>query len=103
MSGLERYELQPVANDPFSLLSGGQQGRFQLLLMELANPTLLLLDEPTDNLDIESAEALERGLSGYQGTVVAVTHDRWFMSLLDRFLVFEDDGSVRAVPESPYL
>jgi ATPase subunit of ABC transporter with duplicated ATPase domains len=102
MAGLRRYELREVARLPFSLLSGGQQARFQLLLMELASPTMLLLDEPTDNLDVASAEALEQGLMGYQGTVIAVTHDRWFMQLMDRFLVFEGDGAVRASFDHPY-
>ena len=102
MAGLRRYELRDVARLPFSLLSGGQQARFQLLLIELASPTMLLLDEPTDNLDVASAEALEQGLMGYEGTVVAVTHDRWFMQLMDRFLIFEPDGTVRESFEHPY-
>jgi ATPase subunit of ABC transporter with duplicated ATPase domains len=102
MAGLRRYELRDMASQPFSLLSGGQQARFQLLLMELASPTMLLLDEPTDNLDVASAEALEEALAAYQGTVIAVTHDRWFMRLLHRFLIFEDDGSVRESAEHPY-
>ncbi|MGH3354821.1 MAG: ABC transporter ATP-binding protein, partial [Nocardioidaceae bacterium] len=55
---------------------------------------LLLLDEPTDNLDVESAEALEEGLEFFEGTVIAVTHDRWFARGFDRFLVFGADGSV---------
>jgi ATPase subunit of ABC transporter with duplicated ATPase domains len=63
---------------------------------------MLLLDEPTDNLDVESAEALEAGLEGYEGTVLAVTHDRWFMHLMDRFLIFNADGAVLASVESPY-
>ena len=103
MSGLKRYELHPSATTPFDLLSGGQQARFQILLMEFSSPTLLLLDEPTDNLDIDSAEALEHGLDQFEGTVIAVTHDRWFMQTMDRFLVFESDGSVLETLESPYL
>jgi ATPase subunit of ABC transporter with duplicated ATPase domains len=103
MTGLKRYELHPSAQTPFDLLSGGQQARFQILMMEHASPTLLLLDEPTDNLDIDSAEALEHGLDQFQGTVMAVTHDRWFMQTMDRFLVFESDGSVVEMLESPYL
>ena len=102
ISALKRYELHRDADIPFSLLSGGQQARFQLLLMEAESPTLLLLDEPTDNLDVESADALEQGLLNYEGTVVAVTHDRWFMLLLDRFLVFNEDGTVVDAIESPY-
>ena len=103
ITALKRYELHRVSTNPFWLLSGGQQARFQLLLMGHESPTMLLLDEPTDNLDVESAEALEEGLMNYEGTVVAVTHDRWFMLLMDRFLVFNEDGSVREATESPYL
>jgi ATPase subunit of ABC transporter with duplicated ATPase domains len=103
ISALKRYELQEVANIPFSLLSGGQQARLQILMMELRGSTMLLLDEPTDNLDIESAEALEEALSRYEGTVIVVTHDRWFMGMLDRFLIFNLDGSVAESSEPPYL
>ena len=102
MGTLKRYELERASGNPFELLSGGQQARFQLLLMEIESPTMLLLDEPTDNLDVHSAEALEDALSRYEGTVVAVTHDRWFMRLMDRFLSFEQDGSVRELLESPH-
>ena len=55
---------------------------------------MLLLDEPTDNLDLASAEALEEGLAGYSGTVLAVTHDRWFTRGFDRYLVFPATGGV---------
>jgi ATPase subunit of ABC transporter with duplicated ATPase domains len=94
MAALARYELQFCARQPFGSLSGGQQARLQILLLELAGSTLLLLDEPTDNLDLASAEALQEGLEFYQGTVLAVTHDRWFARSLDRFLVFRGDGNV---------
>ena len=79
MGMLRRYELQRCAEQRFETLSGGQQARFQILLLELDGATMLLLDEPTDNLDLESAEALEDGLAAFEGTVVAVTHDRWFL------------------------
>jgi ATPase subunit of ABC transporter with duplicated ATPase domains len=91
---LDRYELAHAAEQSFNSLSGGQQARFQILLLELSGATLLLLDEPTDNLDVESAEALEEGLDAFDGTVLAVTHDRWFSRGFDRFLVFGSDGSV---------
>ena len=94
MSRLRRYELQSAAEQTFETLSGGQQARFQILLLELGGATLLLLDEPTDNLDVASAEALESAIASFEGTVVAVTHDRWFMKNLDRFLVFNEDGEV---------
>ena len=91
---LDRYELAYAADQRFESLSGGQQARFQILLLELSGATLLLLDEPTDNLDVESAEALEEGMEAFEGTVIAVTHDRWFARGFDRYLVYGADGSV---------
>jgi len=99
MSALRRYELERQGDQAFGKLSGGQQARFQILLLELEGATALLLDEPTDNLDLESAEALQDGLEAYEGTVLAVTHDRWFARSFDRFLVFGADGVVRETPE----
>ncbi|MFE2551519.1 ABC-F family ATP-binding cassette domain-containing protein [Streptomyces sp. NPDC059355] len=99
MSALRRYELERQGDQPFDKLSGGQQARFQILLLELAGTTALLLDEPTDNLDLESAEALQEGLAAYEGTVLAVTHDRWFARSFDRYLVFGSDGVVRETAE----
>ncbi len=96
---LDRYELAAAAEQDFDTLSGGQQARFQILLLELGGATLLLLDEPTDNLDLASAEALEEGLAAFEGTVVAVTHDRWFTRGFDRFWVFRADGAVVAADE----
>src|SRR5690606_30063574 len=96
---LDRYELAYAAEQTFDSLSGGQQARFQILLLELSGATLLLLDEPTDNLDLVSAEALEEGLAAFDGTVIAVTHDRWFSRGFDRFVVFGADGQVYESPE----
>ncbi|TNU76162.1 ABC-F family ATP-binding cassette domain-containing protein [Miniimonas arenae] len=96
---LDRYGLARSAEQTFETLSGGQQARFQILLIELSGATLLLLDEPTDNLDLDSAEALEAGLAAFEGTVVAVTHDRWFARSLDRFVVFDGDGRVSVTDE----
>jgi energy-dependent translational throttle protein EttA len=94
MKVLNRYELSGQGDQQFGTLSGGQQARFLILLLELGGATLLLLDEPTDNLDLASAEALEEGLAGFEGTVVAVTHDRWFTRSFDRFVLFQGDGEV---------
>jgi ATPase subunit of ABC transporter with duplicated ATPase domains len=91
---LDRYGLVDGAEQTFESLSGGQQARLQILLLELSGATLLLLDEPTDNLDLVSAEALEDALGRFEGTVLAVTHDRWFARSFDRFLVFGSDGRV---------
>ena len=96
---LDRYGLAQAGEQLFDQLSGGQQARFQILLLELSGATLLLLDEPTDNLDLESAQALETALDAFEGTVLAVTHDRWFARSFDRFVVFGADASVRETPE----
>ncbi len=96
---LRRYELHGQADQTFQTLSGGQQARLQVLMLELSGATMLLLDEPTDNLDLASAEALEEGLAQFDGTVLAVTHDRWFARGFDRFLVFGADGRVYEADE----
>jgi ATPase subunit of ABC transporter with duplicated ATPase domains len=91
---LDRYGLARAGEQTFESLSGGQQARFQILLLELSGASCLLLDEPTDNLDLHSAEAREDGLAAFEGTVLAVTHDRWFARGFDRYLVFGTDGRV---------
>ncbi|MBX6749906.1 MAG: ABC-F family ATP-binding cassette domain-containing protein [Micromonosporaceae bacterium] len=99
MHALSRYGLAAQGEQRFGALSGGQQARFLVLLLELSGATLLLLDEPTDNLDLASAQALEDALRGFAGTVIAVTHDRWFARSFDRFLLFRADGEVVETPE----
>ena len=84
---------------PFDTLSGGQQARLQILLLELGGATLLLLDEPTDNLDLESRRGARGGPGGVRRHGLAVTHDRWFARGFDRFLVFGSDGRVCETPE----
>ncbi|RJU02278.1 ABC transporter ATP-binding protein [Arthrobacter frigidicola] len=96
---LDRYGLAGQAEQRYDSLSGGQQARLQILLLELSGATLLLLDEPTDNLDLHSAEALEHAIDAFEGTVLAVTHDRWFARSFDRFLVFGSDGKVYETKE----
>ncbi len=98
-SVLRKYEIDKQAEQKFTSLSGGQQARFQILLLELSGSTLLLLDEPTDNLDLASAESLEYALDQYEGTVLTVTHDRWFTRGFNRFLVFGADGRVYESPQ----
>jgi ATPase subunit of ABC transporter with duplicated ATPase domains len=100
MAALARYEIASAGQQTFETLSGGQQARLQILLLELAGATLLLLDEPTDNLDLASAEALQTGLREFTGTVLAITHDRWFAAEFDRYLHFGRDGRVIEV-DSP--
>ena len=83
---------------PYDVLSGGEKARLEVLVLELEGHNLLLLDEPTDNLDIDSSEALEKLLSTFEGTVVAVSHDRAFLRKMDRFLMVLHDGRVLALP-----
>jgi len=95
MGTLRRYELDGAAEVPFEKLSGGQQARLQILVLEVRGSTMLVLDEPTDNLDVASADALEYALWQYEGTILAVTHDRWLLKSFQRFLVFGSDGVVK--------
>jgi ATPase subunit of ABC transporter with duplicated ATPase domains len=99
MAALARYGLRNQARQEFQTLSGGQKARLEILMLELAGHNVLLLDEPTDNLDIESSEALEQALDGFEGTVIAVSHDRTFLARLDRFVMITDDGLVYEIPD----
>jgi ATPase subunit of ABC transporter with duplicated ATPase domains len=98
MGALARYGLAEAARRSYEVLSGGEKARLEVLVLELEGHNLLLLDEPTDNLDIDSSEALETALDGFTGTVVTVSHDRAFLATLDRFLMVLHDGSVLAFP-----
>ncbi|HEV7752032.1 MAG TPA: ATP-binding cassette domain-containing protein [Baekduia sp.] len=100
MQALARYGLQDAARRSTRTLSGGQKARLEVLALELEGHNLLLLDEPTDNLDIDSSEALERALESFEGTVVTVSHDRAFLRRLDRYLLLDHDGSVYALPDA---
>ncbi len=100
MGALARYGLQDTARRSYDTLSGGQRARLEILCLELEGHNLLLLDEPTNNLDIDSAEALEQALDGFEGTVVAVSHDRTFLTRLDRFLFLGHDGAVQVLPDA---
>ena len=76
--------------------SGGERRRLYLLRVLMANPNFLILDEPTNDLDIYTLEILEQFLSGYKGCLIIVSHDRSFMDhLVDHIFVFEGDGHVR--------
>ena len=80
-------------------LSGGEKKRLQLLTILFTNPNFLILDEPTNDLDLPTLAVLENFLNDYQGCVLIVSHDRYFMDrLVDHLFVFEGNGEVRDFP-----
>jgi ATP-binding cassette subfamily F protein 3 len=81
---------------PVSTLSGGERTRLAFLSLMLDAPNCLVLDEPTNHLDVESIEVLEDALEHYDGTVVAVSHDRYFLDRIADRIVHVADGSARA-------
>jgi ATP-binding cassette ChvD family protein len=86
----------PPGDSPVATLSGGERRRVALCRLLLSQPDLLLLDEPTNHLDAESVEWLERHLAEYKGTVVAVTHDRYFLDNVAGWILELDRG--RGIP-----
>jgi ATPase subunit of ABC transporter with duplicated ATPase domains len=99
MKALARYGLAAAARREFESLSGGQKARLEIMCLEVEGHNVLLLDEPTDNLDVESAEALEGALDRFEGTVLAVSHDRTFLARMTRYLLIADDGAVFELPD----
>ncbi|MDY8022421.1 ribosomal protection-like ABC-F family protein [Paenibacillus polymyxa] len=79
---------------PVSMLSGGEWSRLRLALLVMKKPNLLVLDEPTNHLDIESREALEEALDTYTGTVLAISHDRYFVNKLAGRVWELEDGKL---------
>jgi ATP-binding cassette subfamily F protein uup len=81
---------------PIAALSGGERNRVILAKLFTRPANLLVLDEPTNDLDVETLEALEERLADYDGTLLVVSHDRYFLdAIVTSTLVFEDDGHVR--------
>src|SRR5690606_10196278 len=79
--------------------SGGEKKRLQLLTVLFRNPNFLILDEPTNDLDLPTLSVLESFLSDYPGCLLIVSHDRYFMDrLVDHLFVFEGDGIIRDFP-----
>lgn len=81
---------------PIGRLSGGERRRLYLLRVLMDAPNVLLLDEPTNDLDIQTLTILEDYLSGFQGAVIVVSHDRYFLDkVVDRVFVFQPDGTLK--------
>ena len=84
-----------AAQHPIATLSGGEKSRMQLARLMYSNANCLLLDEPTNNLDIASAEVLEAALEEFTGTVIVVSHDRYFLDRVADRIIVVDDGALR--------
>lgn len=97
---LQLFQFTPEQQFTFiSKLSGGEKKRLQLLSILFRNPNFLILDEPTNDLDLVTLNVLENFLEQYQGCVMIVSHDRYFMDkLVDHLFVFEGDGEVNDFP-----
>lgn len=83
---------------PIGTLSGGERSRLQIAALMLTRPNLLLLDEPTNNLDIHSSEALETALEDFEGALVVISHDRYFLDRVVDQVAELKDGALREFP-----
>ncbi len=94
---LTRFMFPPLMqNQPVYLLSGGEKRRLYLLTILIKNPNFLILDEPTNDLDLLTLQSLEDFINDYQGCLLIVSHDRYFMDqVVDQLFVFEGNGKVR--------
>lgn len=94
---LDQFLFPPAMQySPVEKLSGGERKRLQLLKVLIKNPNFLILDEPTNDLDIDTLNVLEEFLEKFGGCLMLVSHDRYFMDkLVDQLIVFEGEGQVR--------
>lgn len=94
---LEKFLFPPASQfAPISKLSGGERRRLALMRVLMGAPNVLLLDEPTNDLDIETLSILEDFIESFEGAVIAVSHDRYFLDkIADRVFVYEDGGKLR--------
>lgn len=99
MNALARYGLAGAATRPYETLSGGQKARLAILVLELSGVNLLLLDEPTDNLDIDSSRALEQALDSFDGAVLSVSHDRAHLATFDTWWHVDAEGTTWALSD----
>src|SRR5690606_7504349 len=84
---------------PIAKLSGGERRRLQLLMVLIKNPNFLILDEPTNDLDLMTLNTLEEFLDTFPGCLIIVSHDRYFMDrLVEHLFVFEGEGEISDFP-----
>ena len=97
---LEHFLFPPELQYTFvSKLSGGERRRLYLMTILMRNPNFLILDEPTNDLDIMTLNVLEEYLQAFKGCVIVVSHDRYFMDkIVDNLFVFEGNGAIRVFP-----
>lgn len=97
---LNRFGFPPKQQfTPIGKLSGGERRRLQLLLVLIKNPNFLILDEPTNDLDLMTLNVLEEFLDDFPGCLIIVSHDRYFMDrLVEHLFVFEGEGAIRDFP-----
>ena len=97
---LERFLFPPTQQyAPIHKLSGGEKRRLFLLQVLMSSPNVLILDEPTNDLDVQTLAVLEEYLEGFNGCVIIVSHDRYFLDrTVDKIFAFESQGNIRQYP-----
>ncbi|NEO38637.1 MAG: ABC-F family ATP-binding cassette domain-containing protein [Moorea sp. SIOASIH] len=97
---LERFLFPPTQQyAPIHKLSGGEKRRLFLLQVLMSSPNVLILDEPTNDLDVQTLAVLEEYLEGFNGCVIIVSHDRYFLDrTVDKIFAFESEGNIRQYP-----
>ncbi|BAQ62010.1 ATPase components of ABC transporters with duplicated ATPase domains [Geminocystis sp. NIES-3708] len=97
---LERFLFTPNQQySPIAKLSGGEKRRLFLLRMLISNPNVLILDEPTNDLDVQTLAVLEEYIESFKGCVIVVSHDRYFLDrTVDTIFAFESNGNLRQYP-----
>ncbi len=100
MQFLQHFMFEPQQQQDYIYkLSGGERRRLDLCLVLMQSPNFLVLDEPTNDLDIVTLQVLEEYLQDFQGCVIVISHDRYFMDkVVDHLLVFQGDGQVKDFP-----